>query len=146
MEKDNNKPSHVTNNYFYAPIGQHIDHIENQYVSFDEDMKMQIGEVQNQHATPPSDESKPTYTRHIETTSSITAIGNLFVNEANQAKTKAAFISKLKEINIRTRLFTFKPSATNAEKAECTNAILAAYGYKGDKCANITDDDFQRNF
>lgn len=146
MEKDTNKPSHVTNNHFYAPIGQHIDHVENQYVSFDKDMKMQIGEVQNQQTTPPAEESKPAYTRHIETLGAITSIGKLFVTEANQAKTKAAFISKLREISRRTQLFTFKQSTTNADKAEFTNAILAEYGYHGEKCKNITDDDFQRNF
>ena len=94
----------------------------------------------------PEPTQQPSYTRHIETTASITAIGKLLVADANSAKTKSEFINKISEIVQRTQLFTFKPNTSNQEKADFTNAILAAYGYKGTKCANITDDDFQRYF
>ena len=99
-----------------------------------------------QPAPQPEPTQQPSYTRHIETTASITAIGKLLVADANSAKTKAEFINKISEIVQRTQLFTFKPNTSNQEKADFTNAILAAYGYKGTKCANITDDDFQRYF
>lgn len=97
-------------------------------------------------APQPTPTQQPSYTRHIDTTASITAIGKLLVADANSAKTKAEFINKISEIVQRTQLFTFKPNTSNQEKADFTNAILAAYGYKGTKCANITDDDFQRYF
>ena len=144
--KEDNK-THTTNNYFYGNIGQHIDHIDVQYVTFDKDMNMHIGQV----GTPASNlspltSSEASYTNHISTTTAITTIGSLLVNEANAAKTKAAFISKMAEIIRRTKLFEFKPGTTNQEKAFFTNAVLAAYGYQGDKCKHITDDDFQRNF
>ena len=99
-----------------------------------------------QPAPQPEQTKQTSYTRHIETTASITAIGKLLVADANSAKTKAEFINKISEIVQRTQLFTFKPNTSNQEKADFTNAILAAYGYKGTKCANITDDDFQRYF
>lgn len=100
----------------------------------------------SQPSPQPESSAQPSYTRHIETTASITAIGKLLVADANSAKTKAEFINKISEIVQRTQLFTFKPNTSNQEKADFTNAILAAYGYKGTKCANITDDDFQRYF
>jgi hypothetical protein len=36
-------------NHFYGSIGQHIDHIDSQYVNFDKDMNMQIRQVNQQH-------------------------------------------------------------------------------------------------
>ena len=149
--KEDNK-THTTNNYFYGNIGQHIDHIDVQYVTFDKDMN--IGQVnqlaegtQPREATQPAEGAQPCNAiHHISTTNAITTIGTLLVNEAKAAKTKAAFISKMAEIIRRTKLFEFKPGTTNQEKAFFTNAVLAAYGYQGDKCKHITDDDFQRNF
>lgn len=144
--KEDNK-THTTNNYFYGNIGQHIDHIDVQYVTFDKDMNMHIGQVGTTASNlSPLTSSEASYTNHISTTTAITTIGSLLVNEANAAKTKAAFISKMAEIIRRTKLFEFKPGTTNQEKAFFTNAVLAAYGYQGDKCKHITDDDFQRNF
>jgi hypothetical protein len=144
--KEDNK-THTTNNYFYGNIGQHIDHIDVQYVTFDKDMNMHIGQVGTTASNlSPLTSSEASYTNHISTTTAITTIGSLLVNEANAAKTKAAFISKMGEIVRRTKLFEFKPGTTNQEKAFFTNAVLAAYGYQGDKCKHITDDDFQRNF
>lgn len=144
--KEDNK-THTTNNYFYGNIGQHIDHIDVQYVTFDKDMNMNIGQVGTTASNlSPLTSSEASYTNHISTTTAITTIGTLLVNEANTAKTKAAFISKMAEIIRRTKLFEFKPGTTNQEKAFFTNAVLAAYGYQGDKCKHITDDDFQRNF
>lgn len=144
--KEDNK-THTTNNYFYGNIGQHIDHIDVQYVTFDKDMNMHIGQVGTSASNlSPLNSSEASYTNHISTTTAITTIGTLLVNEANAAKTKAAFISKMAEIIRRTKLFEFKPGTTNQEKAFFTNAVLAAYGYQGDKCKHITDDDFQRNF
>ena len=144
--KEDNK-THTTNNYFYGNIGQHIDHIDVQYVTFDKDMNMNIGQVGTTVSNlSPLTSSEASYTNHISTTTAITTIGSLLVNEANAAKTKAAFISKMGEIVRRTKLFEFKPGTTNQEKAFFTNAVLAAYGYQGDKCKHITDDDFQRNF
>ena len=144
--KEDNK-THTTNNYFYGNIGQHIDHIDVQYVTFDKDMNMNIGQVGTTASNlSPLTSSEASYTNHISTTTAITTIGSLLVNEANAAKTKAAFISKMAEIISRTKLFEFKPGTTNQEKAFFTNAVLAAYGYQGDKCKHITDDDFQRNF
>jgi hypothetical protein len=144
--KEDNK-THTTNNYFYGNIGQHIDHIDVQYVTFDKDMNMHIGQVGTTASNlSPLTSSEASYTNHISTTTAITTIGTLLVNEANAAKTKAAFISKMGEIVRRTKLFEFKPGTTNQEKAFFTNAVLAAYGYQGDKCKHITDDDFQRNF
>mgnify|MGYP006945364752 FL=1 len=144
--KEDNK-THTTNNYFYGNIGQHIDHIDVQYVTFDKDMNMHIGQVGTTVSNlSPLTSSEASYTNHISTTTAITTIGTLLVNEANAAKTKAAFISKMAEIIRRTKLFEFKPGTTNQEKAFFTNAVLAAYGYQGDKCKHITDDDFQRNF
>lgn len=151
--KEDNK-THTTNNYFYGNIGQHIDHIDVQYVTFDKDMNMHIGQVtqlaegtQPREATQPAKGAQPcNASHHISTTTAITTIGTLLVNEANAAKTKAAFISKMAEIIRRTKLFEFKPGTTNQEKAFFTNSVLAAYGYQGDKCKHITDDDFQRNF
>ena len=145
MKEDNQ--THTTNNYFYGNIGQHIDHIDVQYVTFDKDMNMHIGQVGTTASNlSPLTSSEASYTNHISTTTAITTIGTLLVNEANAAKTKAAFISKMGEIVRRTKLFEFKPGTTNQEKAFFTNAVLAAYGYQGDKCKHITDDDFQRNF
>jgi hypothetical protein len=144
--KEDNK-THTTNNYFYGNIGQHIDHIDVQYVTFDKDMNMNIGQVGTTASNlSPLTSSEASYTNHISTTTAITTIGSLLVNEANAAKTKAAFISKMAEIIRRTKLFEFKPGTTNQEKAFFTNSVLAAYGYQGDKCKHITDDDFQRNF
>lgn len=144
--KEDNK-THTTNNYFYGNIGQHIDHIDVQYVTFDKDMNMHIGQVGTTASNlSPLISSEASYTNHISTTNAITTIGTLLVNEANAAKTKAAFINKMAEIIRRTKLFEFKPGTTNQEKAFFTNAVLAAYGYQGDKCKHITDDDFQRNF
>ena len=144
--KEDNK-THTTNNYFYGNIGQHIDHIDVQYVTFDKDMNMHIGQVGTTASNlSPLTSSEASYTNHISTTTAITTIGTLLVNEANAAKTKAAFISKMGEIVRRTKLFEFKPGTTNQEKAFFTNSVLAAYGYQGDKCKHITDDDFQRNF
>lgn len=145
MKEENQ--THTTNNYFYGNIGQHIDHIDVQYVTFDKDMNMHIGQVGTTASNlSPLTSSEASYTNHISTTTAITTIGTLLVNEANAAKTKAAFISKMAEIIRRTKLFEFKPGTTNQEKAFFTNAVLAAYGYQGDKCKHITDDDFQRNF
>jgi hypothetical protein len=144
--KEDNK-THTTNNYFYGNIGQHIDHIDVQYVTFDKDMNMNIGQVGTTASNlSPLTSSEASYTNHITTTTAITTIGSLLVNEANAAKTKAAFISKMGEIVRRTKLFEFNPGTTNQEKAFFTNSVLAAYGYQGDKCKHITDDDFQRNF
>lgn len=144
--KEDNK-THTTNNYFYGNIGQHIDHIDVQYVTFDKDMNMNIGQVGTTASNlSPLTSREASYTNHISTTTAITTIGSLLVNEANAAKTKAAFISKMAEIIRRTKLFEFKPGTTNQEKAFFTNSVLAAYGYQGDKCKHITDDDFQRNF
>jgi hypothetical protein len=144
--KEDNK-THTTNNYFYGNIGQHIDHIDVQYVTFDKDMNMNIGQVGTTASNlSPLTSSEASYTNHISTTTAITTIGSLLVNEANAAKTKAAFISKMGEIVRRTKLFEFNPGTTNQEKAFFTNSVLAAYGYQGDKCKHITDDDFQRNF
>lgn len=144
--KEDNK-THTTNNYFYGNIGQHIDHIDVQYVTFDKDMNMNIGQVGTTASNlSPLTSSEASYTNHISTTTAITTIGTLLVNEANAAKTKAAFISRMGEIVRRTKLFEFKPGTTNQEKAFFTNSVLAAYGYQGDKCKHITDDDFQRNF
>ena len=145
MKEENQ--THTTNNYFYGNIGQHIDHIDVQYVTFDKDMNMHIGQVGTTASNlSPLTSREASYTNHISTTNAITTIGTLLVNEANAAKTKAAFISKMAEIIRRTKLFEFKPGTTNQEKAFFTNAVLAAYGYQGDKCKHITDDDFQRNF
>ena len=145
MKEENQ--THTTNNYFYGNIGQHIDHIDVQYVTFDKDMNMHIGQVGTTASNlSPLTSSEASYTNHISTTTAITTIGSLLVNEANAAKTKAAFISKMGEIVRRTKLFEFNPGTTNQEKACFTNAVLAAYGYQGDKCKHITDDDFQRNF
>ena len=145
MKEENQ--THTTNNYFYGNIGQHIDHIDVQYVTFDKDMNMHIGQVGTTVSNlSPLTSSEASYTNHISTTTAITTIGTLLVNEANAAKTKAAFISKMGEIVRRTKLFEFKPGTTNQEKAFFTNSVLAAYGYQGDKCKHITDDDFQRNF
>ena len=144
--KEDNK-THTTNNYFYGNIGQHIDHIDVQYVTFDKDMNMNIGQVGTTVSNlSPLTSSEASYTNHISTTTAITTIGSLLVNEANAAKTKAAFISRMGEIVRRTKLFEFNPGTTNQEKAFFTNSVLAAYGYQGDKCKHITDDDFQRNF
>lgn len=144
--KEDNK-THTTNNYFYGNIGQHIDHIDVQYVTFDKDMNMNIGQVGTTASNlSPLTSSEASYTNHISTTTAITTIGSLLVNEANAAKTKAAFISKMGEIVRRTKLFEFNPGTTNQEKAFFTNSVLAAYGYQGEKCKHITDDDFQRNF
>jgi hypothetical protein len=144
--KEDNK-THTTNNYFYGNIGQHIDHIDVQYVTFDKDMNMNIGQVGTTASNlSPLTSSEASYTNHISTTTAITTIGSLLVNEANAAKTKAAFISRMGEIVRRTKLFEFNPGTTNQEKAFFTNSVLAAYGYQGDKCKHITDDDFQRNF
>lgn len=144
--KEDNK-THTTNNYFYGNIGQHIDHIDVQYVTFDKDMNMNIGQVGTTASNlSPLTSSEASYTNHISTTTAITTIGTLLVNEANAAKTKAAFISKMAEIIRHTKLFEFNPGTTNQEKAFFTNSVLAAYGYQGDKCKHITDDDFQRNF
>lgn len=145
MKEENQ--THTTNNYFYGNIGQHIDHIDVQYVTFDKDMNMHIGQVGTTASNlSPLTSSEASYTNHISTTTAITTIGSLLVNEANAAKTKAAFISKMAEIIRRTKLFEFNPGTTNQEKAFFTNSVLAAYGYQGDKCKHITDDDFQRNF
>lgn len=147
MEKEKNTQPHVTKNYHFEHVGQYIDYIHTQYVTIDKDAGIQIGEVNNQQPAPqPEPTQQPSYTRHIETTASITAIGKLLVTDANSAKTKAEFINKIKQNVQSTKLFTFKPNTSNQEKADFTNAILAAYGYKGTKCANITDDDFQRYF
>ena len=149
MKEENNKSSHVVHNYFYGSIGQHIDHIDTQYVTFDKDMNMHIGQVNTQQTQEETKEVKSEctdYTKYIETTTSITVIGSLLVNEAKEAKTKAAFINKISQIVSHTQLFHFRPTTTNEEKAIFTNAILKAYKYPGGKCDNITHDDFQRYF
>ena len=142
---EQNKQAPIVVNNFHAPIGQYVQyqHIEHMTIGSDG----QIHVASSSHPAPQPEQTKQTsYTRHIETTASITAIGKLLVADANSAKTKAEFINKISEIVQRTQLFTFKPNTSNQEKADFTNAILSAYGYKGTKCANITDDDFQRYF
>ena len=142
-EQDKQAPTVVNN--FHAPIGQYVQyqHIENMTIGSDGQIQVASS---SQPAPQPESTAQPSYTRHIDTTASITTIGKLLVTDANSAKTKAEFINKISEIVQRTQLFTFKPNTSNQEKADFTNAILAAYGYKGTKCANITDDDFQRYF
>ena len=142
-EQDKQAPTVVNN--FHAPIGQYVQyqHIENMTIGSDGQIQVASS---SQPAPQPEPTQQPSYTRHIDTTASITAIGKLLVADANSAKTKAEFINKISEIVQRTQLFTFKPDTSNQQKADFTNAILAAYGYKGTKCANITDDDFQRYF
>ena len=134
---------------FHAPVGQNISHVEHMDVHFDKDMNMHIGQVNTQQTQEETKEVKSEctdYTKYIETTTSITVIGSLLVNEAKEAKTKAAFINKISQIVSHTQLFHFRPTTTNEEKAIFTNAILKAYKYPGGKCDNITHDDFQRYF
>ena len=142
-EQDKQAPTVVNN--FHAPIGQYVQYQHIEHMTIGSDGQIQVASS-SQPAPQPEPTQQPSYTRHIETTASITAIGKLLVADANSAKTKAEFINKISEIVQRTQLFTFKPNTSNQEKADFTNAILAAYGYKGTKCANITDDDFQRYF
>ena len=142
-EQDKQAPTVVNN--FHAPIGQYVQYQHIEHMTIGSDGQIQVASS-SQPAPQPEPTQQPSYTRHSETTASITAIGKLLVADANSAKTKAEFINKISEIVQRTQLFTFKPNTSNQEKADFTNAILAAYGYKGTKCANITDDDFQRYF
>jgi hypothetical protein len=142
-ELDKQAPTVVNN--FHAPIGQYVQYQHIEHMTIGSDGQIQVASS-SQPSPQPEPTQQPSYTRHIETTASITAIGKLLVADANSAKTKAEFINKISEIVQRTQLFTFKPNTSNQEKADFTNAILAAYGYKGTKCANITDDDFQRYF
>jgi hypothetical protein len=142
-EQDKQAP--IVHNTFNAPIGQYVQYQHIEHMTIGSDGQIQVASS-SQPAPHPESSAQPSYTRHIETTASITAIGKLLVADANSAKTKAEFINKISEIVQRTQLFTFKPNTSNQEKADFTNAILAAYGYKGTKCANITDDDFQRYF
>ena len=142
-EQDKQAPTVVNN--FHAPIGQYVQYQHIEHMTIGSDGQIQVASS-SQPAPQPEPTQQPSYTRHIDTTASITAIGKLLVADANSAKTKAEFINKISEIVQRTQLFTFKPNTSNQEKADFTNAILAAYGYKGTKCANITDDDFQRYF
>ena len=149
MEKENDKKVHVTKiQNFYGNIGQHIDHIEYQVVHFDKDMQMKVEQVGERGEEARGEEAmrRKGYTSLIETTAPITAIARLIVNEATNAKTKSAFINKISEIITNTQLFRFKSTTTNSEKAEFINAVLTAYGYTGEKCKNVTDDDFQRYF
>lgn len=142
-EQDKQAPTVVNN--FHAPIGQYVQYQHIEHMTIGSDGQIQVASS-SQPAPQPESTAQPSYTRHIDTTASITTIGKLLVADANSAKTKAEFINKISEIVQRTQLFTFKPNTSNQEKADFTNAILAAYGYKGTKCANITDDDFQRYF
>ena len=142
-EQDKQAPTVVNN--FHAPIGQYVQYQHIEHMTIGSDGQIQVASS-SQPAPQPESTAQPSYTRHIDTTASITTIGKLLVTDANSAKTKAEFINKISEIVQRTQLFTFKPNTSNQEKADFTNAILAAYGYKGTKCANITDDDFQRYF
>ena len=143
--KEQDKQAPIVHNTFNAPIGQYVQYQHIEHMTIGSDGQIQVASS-SQPAPQPEPTQQPSYTRHIETTASITAIGKLLVADANSAKTKAEFINKISEIVQRTQLFTFKPNTSNQEKADFTNAILAAYGYKGTKCANITDDDFQRYF
>ena len=143
--KEQDKLAPIVHNTFNAPIGQYVQYQHIEHMTIGSDGQIQVASS-SQPAPQPEPTQQPSYTRHIETTASITAIGKLLVADANSAKTKAEFINKISEIVQRTQLFTFKPNTSNQEKADFTNAILAAYGYKGTKCANITDDDFQRYF
>lgn len=142
-EQDKQAP--IVHNTFNAPIGQYVQYQHIEHMTIGSDGQIHVA-ASSQPAPQPESSAQPSYTRHIETTASITAIGKLLVADANSAKTKAEFINKISEIVQRTQLFTFKPNTSNQEKADFTNAILTAYGYKGTKCANITDDDFQRYF
>lgn len=143
--KEQDKQAPIVHNTFNAPIGQYVQYQHIEHMTIGSDGQIQVASSSNPAPLPEST-AQPSYTRHIDTTASITAIGKLLVADANSAKTKAEFINKISEIVQRTQLFTFKPNTSNQEKADFTNAILAAYGYKGTKCANITDDDFQRYF
>lgn len=143
--KEQDKQAPIVHNTFNAPIGQYVQYQHIEHMTIGSDGQIQVASS-SQPAPQPESTAQPSYTRHIETTASITTIGKLLVTDANSAKTKAEFINKISEIVQRTQLFTFKPNTSNQEKADFTNAILAAYGYKGTKCANITDDDFQRYF
>ena len=49
-------PTHYTEVHFHAPVGQYIDYIENQTVSFDKDMKMHVANIA--HSNIPQDTSK----------------------------------------------------------------------------------------
>ena len=143
--KEQDKQAPIVHNTFNAPIGQYVQYQHIEHMTIGSDGQIHVADS-SQHAPQPESTAQPSYTRLIETTASITAIGKLLVADANSAKTKAEFINKISEIVQRTQLFTFKPNTSNQEKADFTNAILAAYGCKGTKCANITDDDFQRYF
>lgn len=142
-EQDKQAPTVVNN--FHAPIGQYVQYQHIEHMTIGSDGQIHVASS-SQPAPPTEPTQQPSYTRHIDTTASITTIGKLLVADANSAKTKAEFINKISEIVQRTQLFTFKPNTSNQQKADFTNDILAAYGYKGTKCANITDDDFQRYF
>ena len=48
--------THFTEVHFHAPVGQYIDYIENQTVSFDKDMNMHIAHVENLQPAPKADE------------------------------------------------------------------------------------------
>ena len=143
--KEQDKQAPVVHNTFNASIGQYVQYQYIEHMTIGSDGQIHVA-ASSQPDPQPESSAQPSYTRHIETTASITAIGKLLVADANSAKTKAEFINKISEIVQRTQLFTFKPNTSNQEKADFTNAILTAYGYKGTKCANITDDDFQRYF
>lgn len=143
------KQAPTVHNTFNAPIGQYVQyqHIEHMTIGSDGQIHVASSSQPAPQPAPQPEQTKQTsYTCHIDTTNSITTIGKLLVTNANSAKTKAEFINMIKQNIQSTKLFTFKPNTSNQEKADFTNAILAAYGYKGMKCANITDDDFQRYF
>ena len=64
MEKKKSA-THYTEVHFHAPVGQYIDYIENQTVSFDKDMKMQIGQVGNSQEAQPYTPSAKSYCEYI---------------------------------------------------------------------------------
>lgn len=85
------------------------------------------------------------YAQYITTNYNIDAIGKRLVYEANNAATKQQFVVALEHIVKTENNFRFIPTLSNAKKAQFCNMILAEYGYQGNKCKNITLDDFARH-
>ena len=79
-------------NHFYGNIGQHIDHIDTQHVSFDKDMNMQIANVNHQHLTPTPAPSAPAPTRDLEKFRSLLTVP--YLNRKRECETMIELLTQ----------------------------------------------------
>ena len=128
--KEDNK-THTTNNYFYGNIGQHIDHIDVQYVTFDKDMNMQVVDTRAMTEGEQVDSSsKDSAAEELVKTRNPKHL--LFKSEQEQAHWGKVFLDFLKEHNRASEQLTTSADAF-------VNRALACFHKQWEKRGLLND-------